>query len=37
METIGKLVYSIADEVGNLDHRVVVDKQKPNPRGGCQQ
>ena len=37
METIGKLVYSIADDVGNLDHRVVVDKQKPNPRGGCQQ
>ena len=37
METIGKLVYSIADEVGNLDHRVVVDKPKPNPRGGCQQ
>jgi hypothetical protein len=37
METIGKLVYSIADEVANLDHRVVVDKPKPNPRGGCQQ
>ena len=37
MATIGKLVYSIADEVGNLDHRVGVDKPKPNPRGGCQQ
>jgi hypothetical protein len=37
MEQIGKLVYSIADRVGNLDHRVVVDKPKPNPRGGCQQ
>ena len=37
MEQIGKLVYEIADNVGNLDHRVVVDKPKPNPRGGCQQ
>jgi len=37
MEQIAKLVYSIADRVGNLDHRVVVDKPKPNPRGGCQQ
>ena len=37
MEQIGKLVYGIADRVGNLDHRVVVDKPKPNPRGGCQQ
>ena len=37
MEQIGKLVYGIADRVGNLDHRVVVDKPKPNPRGSCQQ
>jgi hypothetical protein len=37
MEQIGKLVYGIADRVGNLDHRVVVDKPKPNPRGGCRQ
>jgi hypothetical protein len=37
MEQVSKLVYGIADRVGNLDHRVVVDKPKPNPRGGCQQ
>ena len=37
MEQVGKLVYGIAERVGNLDHRVVVDKPKPNPRGGCQQ
>ena len=37
MEQVGKLVYGIAERVGNLDHRVVVDKPKPNPHGGCQQ
>ena len=37
MEQVGKLVYGIAERVGNLDHRVVVDKPKPNPRGECQQ
>ena len=37
MEQVGKLVYALADRVGNLDHRVVVDKPKPNPRGSCQQ
>jgi hypothetical protein len=37
MEQVGRLVYGIADRVGNLDHRVVVDKPKPNPRGQCQQ
>jgi hypothetical protein len=37
MEAVGKLVYGIAEKVGNLDHRVVVDKPKPNPRGNCQQ
>ena len=37
MEQVGKLVYGIADRVANLDRRVVVDKPKPNPRGGCQQ
>jgi hypothetical protein len=37
MEQVGKLVHGIAERVGNLDHRVVVDKPKPNPRGGCQQ
>jgi Zn-dependent M28 family amino/carboxypeptidase len=37
MEQVGKLVYGIAERVANLDHRVVVDKPKPNPRGACQQ
>jgi hypothetical protein len=37
MERVGKLVYGIAERVANLDHRVVVDKPKPDPRGGCQQ
>lgn len=37
MEQIGKLIYALADRVGNLDHRVVVDKPKPNPQGNCQQ
>jgi hypothetical protein len=37
MEQVGKLVYGIAERIGNLDHRVVVDKPKPDPRGGCQQ
>jgi hypothetical protein len=37
MEQVGRLVYGIADRVGNLDHRVVVDKPKPNPTGGCRQ
>jgi hypothetical protein len=37
MERVGKLVYGIAERVADLDHRVVVDKPKPNPRGGCQQ
>jgi len=37
MEAVGKLVYGIAERVGNLDHRVVADKPKPDPRGNCQQ
>jgi peptidase M28-like protein len=37
MEQVGKLVYAIAERVGSLDHRVVVDKPKPDPRGGCRQ
>ena len=37
MEQVGRLVYGIADRVANLDHRVVVDKPKPNPIGSCQQ
>ena len=32
-----QLVHDVALRVGNLDHRVVVDKQKPDPRAACVQ
>jgi len=37
MARIGKLVHDIAVTVGNLDHRPLVDKAKPDPMGRCQQ
>jgi hypothetical protein len=38
MARVDKLVYDIAVKVGNLDHRVVVDKTKPDsPFARCQQ
>jgi hypothetical protein len=38
MAAVDKLVYDIAVKVGNLDHRVVVDKGKPDsPFARCQQ
>ena len=37
MARIGKLVHDIAVTVGNLDHRPLVDKPKPDPIGRCQQ
>ncbi|HEV8409241.1 MAG TPA: M28 family peptidase [Gemmatimonadaceae bacterium] len=38
MARVDKLVYDIALKVGNLDHRVVVDKTKPDsPFARCQQ
>ena len=37
MERVGKLVYGLVERVGNLDHRVVVDKPKPDPKGRCVQ
>ena len=37
MRKITQLVHDVALRVGNLDHRVVVDKPKPNPRGACVQ
>jgi hypothetical protein len=38
MARVDKLVYDIALKVGNLDHRVVVDKTKPSsPFAPCQQ
>jgi hypothetical protein len=37
MARVGNLIEQIAERVANLDHRVVVDKPKPNPAGACQQ
>ncbi len=37
MAEIDKFVFALALKVGNLDHRVVVDKPKPDPKGPCQQ
>ncbi len=35
--SVSKLVYDAALRIANLDHRVVVDKRKPDLLGGCQQ
>ena len=37
MQQVSRLVMESAIRVGNLDHRVVVDKPKPDPRGACVQ
>ena len=37
MRAVTQLVHDVALQVGNLDHRVVVDKPKPDPRGACVQ
>ncbi len=37
MAQISRLVHASAINVANLDHRVVVDKPKPDPHGQCQQ
>ena len=37
MRKVAQLVHDVALRVGNLDHRVVVDKAKPDPRGACVQ
>lgn len=34
---IASLVSDVAAHIANLDHRVVVDKQKPDPKGQCVQ
>jgi hypothetical protein len=34
---VANLVHDVADRVANLDHRVVVDKPKPDPKGQCRQ
>jgi len=37
MAQVGRLVFETALRVGNLDHRVVVDQPKPDPKGTCVQ
>ncbi|HEY2376896.1 MAG TPA: M28 family peptidase [Gemmatimonadaceae bacterium] len=37
MARVGQLVHDIAVTVGDLDHRPLVDKPKPDPNGRCQQ
>ncbi len=37
MARVDNLVYDVAQRVANLDHRVVVDQPKPDPRGTCRQ
>jgi hypothetical protein len=37
MAKVGRLVADIALKVANLDHRIVVDKPKPDPHGQCRQ
>jgi hypothetical protein len=34
---VSQLVYNTANRVANLDHRLVVDKPKPDPKGQCVQ
>jgi hypothetical protein len=37
MARVDKLVADVALHVANLDHRLVVDKPKPDPNGACRQ
>jgi hypothetical protein len=37
MARVDRLVYDVATRVADLDHRVVVDKPKPDPHGVCRQ
>ena len=37
MARVAQLIADMAKTVGNLDHRVVVDKPKPDPNGPCRQ
>ena len=37
IKSVATLVMESAIAVGNLDHRLVVDKPKPDPRGSCVQ
>ncbi len=37
MRKVSQLVHDVALRVGNLDHRLVVDKPRPDPHGACVQ
>ena len=37
MARVGRFVFDLADRVADLDHRPVVDKEKPDPNGACRQ
>ena len=37
MARVANLVHDVAARVANLDHRIVVDKPKPDPKGQCRQ
>lgn len=37
MARIAQLVHDVAERVANLDHRLVVDKPKPDPNAPCRQ
>jgi hypothetical protein len=37
MARVDNLIADIAVHVADLDHRVVVDHDKPDPKGSCQQ
>ena len=37
MARVGRLVLDVARTIADLDHRLVVDKPKPDPYGQCQQ
>jgi hypothetical protein len=37
MAQVASLVYDSAWTIADLDHRVVVDKPKPDPKGACRQ
>jgi hypothetical protein len=37
MADVSRLVLASAMKIANLDHRIVVDKPKPNPKGACVQ
>ncbi len=37
MADVARLVFASAVKIANLDHRIVVDKPKPDPKGACVQ